>query len=102
MVLPVESTVASLYQVEVSGWDQTRAFFVENCELEWTGQSDKQVTLNHALSDGSVVFLRLLGGDRSRPVAYHAECVARNSQGQRQFRLKPVSVSTRGRREHSA
>jgi hypothetical protein len=92
MILTAERPAANLYHVEVSGWDDNKAFFVENAELEWTEESGKQVTLNRGLNDGAVVFLRLLqniGSDRSHPVAYQAECVARNSQGQRQFRLKP-------------
>jgi len=98
MILTAERPGANLYHVEVSGWDDNKAFFVENSELEWTEESGKQVTLNRGLRNGAVVFLRLLqnlGGDRSHPVAYHAECVAHNSEGQRQFRLQPVSVSGR-------
>jgi hypothetical protein len=98
MILTAERPAANLYHVEVSGWDDNKAFFVENAELEWTEESGKQVTLNRGLNDGAVVFLRLLqniGSDRSHPVAYQAECVARNSEGQWQFRLKPVSVSGR-------
>lgn len=104
MILTAERLVANLYQVEVSGWDDTRAFFVENSHLEWTEESGKQITLNRGLSDGAVVFLRLLqnmGNNRSHPVAYQAECVARNPEGQRQFRLKPVSISAQRRKEQS-
>ena len=82
------------YRVEVSGWDDHRAFFVENSDLDWTGQSDKRVTLSRGLSDGSVIFLRLLQpmtNERPRPVAYEAELVAKNEEGQRQFRLRPIS-----------
>jgi hypothetical protein len=102
MILTAERPAANLYHVEVSGWDDNKAFFVENAELEWTAESGKQVTLNRGLNDGAVVFLRLLqniGSDRSHPVAYQAECVARNSEGQRQFRLKPVAVSGRTTRD---
>jgi hypothetical protein len=104
MILTAERPAANVYLVEVSGWDDNKAFFVENSELEWTEESGKHVTLSRGLSDGAVVFLRLLqnlGSDRSHPVAYQAECVAHNSEGQRQFRLKPVSVSARGRKQLS-
>jgi hypothetical protein len=102
MILTAVRQATNLYLVEVSGWDDNKAFFVENSELEWTEESGKQVMLNRGLRDGAVVFLRLLqnmGSDRSHPVAYQAECVAHNSEGQWQFRLKPVPVSGRGRRE---
>ena len=99
MILTAEHPAASLYRVEVSGWDDNKAFFVENSELEWAADSRKQVTLNHGLGEGAVIFLRLLqpigpiGNDRSHPVAYQVELVGQNDQGQRQFRLRPVSSS---------
>jgi hypothetical protein len=98
MILTAEHPATNLYRVEVSGWDDNKAFFVENSQLEWADDSGKQVTLNRGLSEGAVIFLRLLqpiSKDRSHPVAYEVELVARNSEGQRQFRLRPVS--SRGR-----
>ena len=100
MILTAEHPATNLYRVEVSGWDDSKAFFVENSELEWTDESGKQVTLNRGLSDGAVIFLRSLqpiSNDRSHPVAYEAELVARKDEGLRQFRLRPVS-SQAGRR----
>jgi hypothetical protein len=94
MISTAEHPVANLYRVEVSGWDDNKAFFVENSELEWSEESGKQVTLNRGLNHGAVIFLRLLqpiGNDRSHPVAYEAELIARTDQGVRQFRLRPVS-----------
>ena len=98
MILNAEHPVTNLYQVEVSGWDHNKAFFVENSELEWTEESGKQVTLNRGLNEDAVIFLRLLqqmGNERSHPVAYQANLVARNTEGQWQFRLKPVSARAR-------
>jgi len=98
MILTAEHPVTNLYLVEVSGWDDNKAFFVENSELEWTEESGKQVTLNRGLHEDAVIFLRLLqpmGNDRSHPVAYQANFVARNTEGQFQFRLKPVSARSR-------
>ena len=98
MILTAEHPVTNLYLVEVSGWDDHKAFFVENSELEWTEESGKQVTLNRGLNEDAVIFLRLLqqmGSDRSHPVAYQANLVARNAEGQWQFRLKPVSARAR-------
>jgi hypothetical protein len=99
MISTAEHPVTDLYLVEVSGWDENRAFFVENSELEWTDESGKQVTLNRGLNEDAVIFLRLLqqmGNDRSHPVAYQANFVTRSSEGQWQFRLTPVSVRSRG------
>lgn len=98
MILTAEHPSANLYRVEVSGWDENKAFFVENSELEWTEDSGKQVTLNCSLSRGAVIFPRLLqpiSNDRSNPVAYEAELVTRTEEGPRQFRLRPVSSRER-------
>ena len=102
MILPAEHPVTNLYRVEVSGWDDNKAFFVENSELQWTDESGKQVTLNRGLTDGAVIFLRLLqpiSNDRSHPVAYEAELVASTDEGLRQFRLRPVSTRPTRRAE---
>jgi hypothetical protein len=95
MILTAEHPVTNLYRVEVSGWDDHKAFFVENSELEWSDESGKQVTLNRGLTDGAVIFLRLLqpiSKYRAHPVAYEAELLARTDEGLRQFRLRPVST----------
>lgn len=97
MILTSEHPAANLYRVEVSGWDDNKAFFVENSELEWTEDSGKQVTLNHGLSNGAVIFLRLIqpiSNDQSHPVAYEAELVCKTDDGLGQFRLRPVSLRT--------
>lgn len=88
------SPAVTVYRVEVSGWDNNKAFFVENSELEWSEESGKQVTLRRTLSDGAVVFLRLLqpmSTDRPNPVAYEAELVSSTERGHQQFRLRPIS-----------
>jgi hypothetical protein len=85
------------YRVEVSGWDAHKSFFVENSDLDWSEQSGKRVTLSHAVTPGSVIFLRLLQpmtDERPQPVAYEAELIAKNEHGQRQFRLRPVALRT--------
>jgi Sigma-54 interaction domain len=86
MILTAERPVpTNQYRVEVSGWDDSKAFFVENSELEWTDESGKHVTLNRELTEGAVVFLRLLqtiSNDRAHPVAYKAELVASTDESQ--------------------
>ncbi len=94
MSLSARFPVTSLYRVEVSGWDKSQIFFVEKSELEWSEESGKHVTLNSAVADGSVVFLRLiqpLTTDRSQSVPYETEFLSVTPDGQNQFRLHPVS-----------
>jgi hypothetical protein len=98
MILTAERPATNLYRVEVSGWDDNKAFFVENSELEWAEDPGKHVTISRGLSEGAVIFLRLLqpiSNDRSHSVAYQAELVARNPEGQRQFRLRPALHAAR-------
>jgi hypothetical protein len=98
MILTAEQTSTTLYRVEVSGWDDNKAFFVENSDLEWVDDSTKQLTLNRGLTQGAVIFLRLLqpiSSDRSRPVAYQAQLITRKPEGKRHFRLLPVSSRER-------
>jgi hypothetical protein len=100
MILAAETSVTNLYRVEVSGWDSNRDFFVENSNLEWSEEEGKRVTLSHSLTDGAVIFLRLLqpmGAQRSHPVAYEAELVSHTAGGQLQVRLK--AVRSRGGRQ---
>jgi hypothetical protein len=91
--------VTRWYAVEVSGWDRTKSFFVETCELEWKEESDKQVTLKRALNDNAVLLVRLLQfdeSDRSDPVVYEAKWVRRTKSGLHQFRLNTVVPRRRG------
>jgi hypothetical protein len=97
MILSARYPTTSLYRVEVSGWDKHQAFFVEKSDLEWGEESGKQVTLSHAVPDGSVVFLRLvpcLSAEQSHPVAYETEFMETTPEGRYEFRLHPVSPHT--------
>jgi hypothetical protein len=85
--------VTRLYAVEVSGWDSTKNFFVEKCDLEWNEESGKQVTLQRTLNDNAVLLVRLMQPgetDRSHPVVYEAEFAGKTKSGLRQFRLNVV------------
>ena len=76
MVLPAQPLVASLYRVEVSGWDTDENFFVENTELQWEEGTGKRVRLSRPLRGSSIVFVRLLqplSPTRGYPIAYQAE-----------------------------
>lgn len=93
MLQDVKFSPASLYLVEVSGWDRDQDFFVEKCELEWSEDSGKQVALKRSLRDNTILFVRLLDPceqDRSYPVVYRAESLEKASGGMRKFRLIPV------------
>lgn len=65
------------YQVEISGWDLNENFFVENTELEWT-EEEKIIHVQHAVQQGALVFVRLMGAsarDGVCPVAYEVGMV---------------------------
>lgn len=93
MPLETHFTRTSLYRVEVSGWDHEQAFFVEKAELEWSEESGKQLALGHSLSEGAVVFVRLLQPtsiERASAVAYKTQGNGTKKEGQFSFLLKPV------------
>jgi hypothetical protein len=93
MLQDVQFSPASVYAVEVSGWDRDQEFFVEKCELEWSEEAGKQVALKRNLRDNTILFVRLLESweqDRSYPVVYRAEFLAETSGGTQKFRLIPV------------
>ncbi len=48
------------YRVEVSGWDAKEDFFIEKTVLQWKAEDKKAITLQEAVSVGSVIFVRLL------------------------------------------
>jgi hypothetical protein len=84
---------ASLYHVEVSGWDSSESFFVERAELEWNAEGDKRLMLGHELRAGAILFVRLaqaISPDRSHPVPYATEQIAKTDNARWQFRLTRV------------
>lgn len=102
MLLTCGHSHTRTYRVEVSGWDVSHIFFVEKSELSWNEESGKQITLTHALSPGTMIFVRLLqpaSADRSVSVAYEAEQLASTPEGMWQFRIhraepRPVPEET--------
>jgi len=86
-----------MYRVEVSGWDSSQTFFVEKTELEWSEESGKQITLNRALRDNAMVFVRLLQAtatDLAFPVPYKAKHIGNLAEGQWRFRLQQILPCT--------
>jgi hypothetical protein len=87
------------YRVEVSGWDDLQNFFVENCDLLWTEESGKRVTLHRKLTRNAILFVRLLDPeqeDRAHPVVYEAEWEGETSHGTSQFRLNAMVPRLQG------
>jgi hypothetical protein len=79
--------------VEVSGWDEDEVFFVERSELGWDEYAGKHVTLSRKLSEGSIIFVRLIQPTalhRANPIPYETEYVGRSPEGNHQFRLNGV------------
>jgi len=82
------------YRIEVSGWGLDECFFVEKADLLWTPGNDKRVLLRHALPDGAMIFVRLLGDGVSNscvPLAYQIENLQpMNRIGLCEMRLLPL------------
>ena len=102
MLLTAERHVVNTYPIEVSGWDCSHSFFVEKCELEWSENSGKSLSLSRVLSAGSMIFIRLLlptAPDRSLPVAYRAYPIGRSPDGQHRHRLDQIHPQTQNIRK---
>ena len=99
MLRCVRFTGTKLYRVEVSGWDIAENFFVENCDLLWSEETGKRVTLQQKLQNKGIVFVRLLEPGQSEPahpVVYEAERVGNALNGGSQFRLSTILPRLRG------
>jgi hypothetical protein len=95
-----EATSQGNYRIEVSGWGLNDVFFVEKTDLLWSSGGEKRLSLHYALSEGAVIFVRLMApetSDGSVPVAYHVENVQPvNSIGMCEMRLLQVHPRSRG------
>ena len=82
------------YRIEVSGWGLNDVFFVEKTDLLRSEGGQKRLLLHHALSEGAVIFVRLMAPETSCglvPVAYQEESVKpMNSTGLCEMRLVQV------------
>ncbi len=93
MLLSEPSVVAAGHLIEVSGWDEDQIFFVERSELSSDDLEGMQISLAHMLSDGSIIFLRLLAqpsSHRPAPLPYEARFLGCDCRGQHRFRLHTV------------
>ena len=84
---------ADHYRVEVSGWDENEMFFVEESDLAWDEFAGKHLSLEHMLSDGTIIFVRVLQPTaihQALPVAYRVEFIGCSPEGNHEFRLNTV------------
>ena len=73
-----EINLPGAYRVEVSGWGLDESFFVEQTDLHWSQHGEKKIWLHHELSEGAMVFVRLLvpeSTSTSVPVTYQVSSV---------------------------
>ncbi len=77
-----QSPTVTIYRIEISGWDKSDTFFVENTELEWSEAAGKRVRMSHDVRNGAIIFVRLLQGPdpgNTYPVAYQVESAEQNN-----------------------
>jgi hypothetical protein len=94
------ATSQGKYRIEVSGWGLNDVFFVEKTDLLWSDSGEKKLLLHHALSEGAVIFVRLMTPETSYgsvPVAYQVQNVnPMNSTGVCEMRLLQVHPRSKG------
>lgn len=99
------------FPVEVSGWDASDRFFVENTTLRWSRDEQKEVRLRGTARQGSVVFVRLLQpmeGSDNFPIACQvAKVMGKDADGRTlvqvvQLRPRAFFRETARRLNHSA
>ncbi len=93
MIVSEALTQSECYRVEVSGWDENQAFFVEKSDLAWDDFAGKHISLRRMLPDGAMVFVRMLqpqGLAPSPPIVYRVEFIGCDPEGHHQFRLNAV------------
>jgi hypothetical protein len=80
-----EDLERTTYRVEISGWDSGENFFVEKVDLKWDPDGGKEACVQTVLTEGSVIFIRLmqpLSIQHTYPIAYYVMQVgARDARG---------------------
>jgi hypothetical protein len=85
------------YRVEVSGWDRSQNFFVENCDLLWA-EGGKIICLRQDLPPSAILFVRLLDPtqtDHAHPVVYEAKWTGKTVAGASEFQLTGLAPGVR-------
>ncbi|GEM_PF-1076200 len=87
------------YQIEVSGWGLDDMFFAENSNLSWSRDEEKRLMLRHTISEGAIIFVRLIAPEpsfTSVPVAYEVhDVLPMNSDGLCEMRLSQLHPQSR-------
>ena len=84
--MSLQGPVTTSYRIEISGWDMSGTFFVENTELDWSDENGKMVYLLHRVREGALVFVRLIhptAASYTFPVAYQVEKASPEAVGGR-------------------
>jgi hypothetical protein len=77
-MLDNEMNAPGYYGIEVSGWGLDNSFFLEQTDLLWSQDGTKKIALRRAVSEGAIVFVRLVNTESSRaclPVTYQVDRV---------------------------
>jgi hypothetical protein len=99
-----KSAAQSSYPVEVSGWDHSEKFFVENATLEWSPEGTRRVALRNAIHEGAIVFVRLcqsLSPIRNMPIAFQVKTIGSPDEQNRSLTTL-IQLHPRGQRKNSA
>jgi hypothetical protein len=93
MTVPETLAQTESYRVEVSGWDENHAFFVEKSDLAWDDFAGKHISLQRMLPEGAMVFIRVMQPQalsQAPPIVYRVEFIGCDPNGHHQFRLNAV------------
>jgi len=88
--------VQDRYAIEISGWNVSEDFFVEQTELAWDSSAHK-VLLKHPVREGALVFIRLAGNgvdglqSDAVPVAYEV-VKANHLADQRVYEIELIRI----------
>jgi hypothetical protein len=82
------------YAVEVSGWDASETFFVEQTSLTWVADGMKEIRLLRSVREGCLLFVRLVqlvATSDSCPIACQAlKVMEKGSDGRSIVHIKPL------------
>jgi hypothetical protein len=91
MIFETESASGECYPVEISGWNSSEKFFVEETVLHWCSDGTREVRFQSVMRQGSIVFVRLLlpvFDPENFPIAYRTDCAeSENADGEMLARL---------------
>jgi len=95
------------FAIEISGWDESEAFFVEHTRLEWSAETGERLLIHRPVPSGAVVFLRIVSPtamDCSFPVAYRVEEIRKLAENGRrlwELRVSQLHACLHSQYEHA-